>query len=178
MSDYDDFAEIVKMWPNTTANGRAFAVCLWLRYVTGIELCDMRPDDIDRMPPNRFVREFLRTKFDQMSKWKNPRRFAGYSTVWDAALAMWKKKLPRTTWAAFSAWPPRRPVGPPVVDPHADDATTRARNRVVRKATSAAERELRSRIAAGELPASMLATRMQPAKRPKTAPARPDGTAA
>ena len=155
--------DLAKLWPiHVGPPERAVAAALILGVLDDLKPADINVEDIDRLPDWRLGRRVLRSLVARLGRSATFKRHG--HRAGNALMEGTLKALKADVRAVLGTYP--REVRPPspADDPHAAATTNSTRQRALRRAESGAERELRGRIAAGELPASMLATRMRPAR--------------
>lgn len=158
-----DYFLTMKMYPRCGADGRAFWAATALHLLDGMRPQDIRAGDLDLVPDIYLMRRLMRGHSERLMRGPVAQR-EGCGRVGALLMAKTLGQLLPSVRKALGRMPRSAPPPVDVFDPHADPAAAPAHRRVVARATAGAERELRDRIAAGELPASMLATRMHPAK--------------
>ena len=155
--------DLAKLWPHVDPPERAVAAALVLGLLDDLKPADIAVTDIDGLPDWRLARRMLRSLVARLGRSATFQRHG--NRAGNALMAATLKALQPDVRNALGAYPRgiRRPSAED--DPHSTVTSNATRQRAMRRALSGAERELRERIAAGELPASMLATRMRPARR-------------
>jgi len=149
-----DFGAASKLYPNVEPELRAYAVVLWLSKVTGLDVREMVPEDVEQLPEPRFVSQLLRSEATRIRRSKLAAEF-GPAAVARVLMRRTLRALSADAHAAFAQWPPMRD--------RAND--TSPEHTTSRRVFDEAQRAIRSQIAAGQLPASLLATSMEPRRK-------------